>query len=1078
MKKLRFSIIPLLLCTSAAAAQVAGSSDPFLRYPDVCGSRVVFSFAGDLWLQEGEAEQARRLTSGPGPDYFAKFSPDCTQLAFTARSDGEDQVYVMPASGGEPRRLTAAPAHNPLAARWGSDNQVVGWSPDGTQVLFRSLRDSPMISQSNLYTVSAEGGVVEPVGMARAGMGVFSPDGAQLLYSPWSRDFRTWSHYRGGWAQDLWIFDRASSTARQLTSTDATERDPMWTRHGMFFLSDRNGRMNLFRHDPDTGEATQLTRHEDDAMWASADRDGNIVYEVLGRIWRYDPVTGQALQQEIRVASDDRHARPRFASVRDQIDSYAPAADGERALFVARGDVFLVGTGDGTVGTLTSSPDAHDRQAAMSADGRWVAFISDRGGEEELWVVPADGGEARQVTRGNRNRFSRPRWSPDGKWVAMSGKDGAIHLVDMASGAMREVGRSGSVFVGDHAWSPDSRYLVYTRFGPNDMGQLQILDVGTGKTFEGSDPMFNAMQPAFSPDGNYLYSLVEREFSSQFSGREWNFQIPRNRSVVVVPLRSGLPDPFLSDSGSQAPEPLEAIEFDGLLQRSVRAPVPGGDLAGLTVTGEDILYATAASAPGDHTFQISAYSFAKRETRVVEERVNAWSLAPWSSMAVVRKGRDFALVDASQGNSKPLAVSRLATTIEPRLEWRAVFDEVCRRYRDFFYEPGMHGHDWDAICARYRAELPRIGSRGDLTELIGRMVSELNVGHAYIDGRDELQADLPGSAALGASLTFDDASQRWRIARIYPGDPVDQHYRSPLGALGDQVREGDWLLSVDGRTLDARTDPFQALMGKAGVEVRLTFMRDGRRAPWSVIVKPVASQQGLVYRAWSERNREQVERLSGGRIGYVHIPAMSAQGLAEFARGYFSQIRKDGMIVDIRGNLGGSGSPLILDRLVRPFLTTGQIMGIDYPTTYPWGGFSQVFTGQLALLVNEATMSDGDTMAYGWRKAGLGPIYGTRTWGGTIGTGSTGPLLDGTTTNVPQFALAGTDGSWIVEGEGIAPDVEIGFDAAARLGGDDPQLAEAARLLQARISGHPGELPVGAPGPDKRAPAGVPQQGR
>jgi len=1066
----RFYVWLLLLLSSAQVSAVpeVDLDDPFLRYPDVCGPSIVFSHAGDLWIQDQPQTPARRLTSGAGPEYFAKFSPDCQQLAFTGRMDGDDQIYVMPAAGGQPRRVTAEPARKSLPARWGSDHQVLGWSPDGRAVLFRSMREAAMLSQSNLYLLTLATGTIEAVGMARAGAGVLSPDGAHVLYSPWSRDFRTWKHYRGGWAQDLWIFDRADKNARQLTTTLATERDPMWTRQGLFFLSDRNGRMNLFGHDPVSGEARQLTHHDDDAMWASADRDGNIVYEMLGRIWRYDPVSGQSTRQHIRVPSDVPQAAPRFVSVSGMLEQYAPMSDGTRALFVARGDLFAVGTGEGTVLALSASSDAHEREAAISADGRWVAFISDQGGEEELWVIASEGGRARQVTQGHRNRFSTPRWAPDGRSIALSGKDGAIYLVDVASGRMREVGRSGSVWIADYTFSPNSRYLAYTRINSAQMGQIQILDIPANTTFAASAAHINTRHPAFSPDGNYLYSVSEHAFSGFTTGREWNFQLPRTRSVVVVPLRADLPDPF-AKGAFDAPAPLSRIEVDGLTERVRPVPIPSGEIDGLSVNGRDIVYAVASTPPAKHSFQIGAYSLNTHTQRILEEQVERYVFSPWNSFAVIKKGQNFSLLDTANGQAAPLATARMGATIDPRLEWRTVFDEVCRRYRDFFYDPKMHGYDWPALCARYRHEVPRIASRGDLTELIGRMLAELNVGHAYIDGRDPWPPSAAAeTAALGASLVFEAASGRWRIARIYPGDPVDAYYRSPLGAPGVQVREGDWVLSIDGRTLDAEIDPWQVLRGKADTEVELTLAREGGSAPWRIRVKPVPSQEGLLYRAWSERNRQLVERLSGGRVGYVHIPAMSAQGFAEFARDYFGQLRKDGLIVDIRGNLGGSGSPLILDRLARPFLTTGQIQGLDHPTTYPWGGFTQVFTGKLALLVNEATMSDGDTMAYGWQQAGLGPIYGKRTWGGTIGTGSTGPLLDGTTTHVPQYALAATDGGWIVEGEGVVPDVEIGFDAEAKLGADDPQLAEATRRLQAQISGHPGTLPKGAPGPDKR----------
>lgn len=1004
-------------------------------------------------------------------EMFPKFSPDGRWVAFTGQASGEEQVYVVAVDGGTPRQLTYYPARGPLPARSGYDNQVTGWSPDGARVLFRSLRDQPSTTGSRLYTAPVAGGDVVALPLARAGTGVFSPDGKKVLFSPTFADFRGWKRYEGGLAQDLYVADLDAKTLRNVTNNPRTDRDPMWTRAGVYFLSDRDGRLNLYRMGQPGETPQQLTHFKDgDAKFASADAAGRVVYEYEGSLRLYDPGAGGDRRLDITTPADDRLAAPRTLKVADQTERVVLSPKADRVLVVARGDLFVMAaSGDGAVLNLTHSSNAHEREAAWSPDGRTIAFISDVAGEEELWTIPADGsGAARRVTQGGTGRYYNPVWSPDGRKLAMLDKAGNLLVVDLATGAKRAVGATKAWYARQYAWSPDGRYLAFTELQPTNLGVIRIWDEATGRSEAVTDPLHDAFEPTWSKD--YLWFLSIRDANLQVSETEWNYAPARQTRIYGLALRPDVPNPFAAPNPGAATAPVATaaaapakagtVVLEGLSGRLVRVPVDADNYVDLEAGPGRLTYRITSPRQFGQERDESAlyvYDLGERRARKLRDDVLGYMPNDDGTVFLVRAAnRDQGLLRL-QGDVAKLDLSRLSARVDPRQEWAVMFDEVWRRYRDYFYDPGMGGHDWKAIGDHYRRLLPGVGDRAGLNYLIGEMIGELNLSHAYISGGADEVPPRPRTGLLGARLARDGAGGGWRIAKIFEGDNADPLFRSPLTEFGSTAAVGEYLFAIDGQPTASVPDPYVLLAGKAGQVVQLSVGPTQAQAR-TLRIRTLDSEAPLLELERTLAARRTLDRLSDGRIGYIHISDMGPAGLKAFAKDWYGQIRKDGMVVDIRGNLGGNVSRMILERLLRPDFSRGYVQGVQNPQTYPWGGYTQVFTGRLTLLVDETTMSDGDAMAWTFQQAGAGPLIGKRTWGGVIGTGDTGPLLDGGFVQVPQFAFTSRDGEWVVEGRGVSPDIEVDFDQPALASGEDAQLTKAAQVLAPLIKERPGQL--------------------
>jgi tricorn protease len=1075
-----------LIAAFAAVLFAAGAAGAtrLLRFPDVWRDRIVFSYAGDLWTVGTEGGTARRLTAHAGLELFGKFSPDGQTIAFTGQYGGDEQVYVIPAEGGTPRQLTFYPAQGPLADRWGFDNQVYGWTPDGRSVLFRSGRDGfRLTADARLYTVPANGGPPTALPIPKSGAGHFSPDGRQLVYSPLWRDFRAEKHYAGGWANDVFIVDLGTRALLRVTDDPHTDRDPMWIDDAIYFNSDRTGVFNLYRYDIAARRVTQLTHHNDwDVRWpsggAGAGAGGQIVYELGGALRLYDTASGVDRAVPIVVPADDTSHRPQPVNAADHIESHAISPGGERLAIVARGDVFSVPVAQGVTRNLTHSSNAHDRDAAWSADGRRLAYVSDRSGEDEIYVQPQDGtGPATALTQGSAARYFAPLWSPDDRRIAFADGAGRLSVIETASRRHTLIVAGGFDLPHDYRWSPDGRYLAYTLIDGTGFAGIYVWSVGDGQSRRVTPPAFQAESPAWAADGDLLYFLGVREFRPLQSEIEFDFATTRDTGIFAVALRPDARNPFAvreEESGVATPgaagRSRAGIDFDGIEGRVIRVPVEPDNLSNLRAAGETLFYERSDAAyfgREDAKSKVLAYSIGAREADTVAEDVVDWSVtADGRHVLAELDSKEFKLfeVGGKPEDARAVSLAGLETLRIPAEEWREIFDEVWRRYRDYFYVANMHGYDWPKLREKYLPLVAEVGHRADLNYLIAQMISELSVQHAYIEGGDLGLPKRPFVGLPGARFALDAASGRYRIARILAGDNSQELFRSPLTEVGVDVRVGDYVLAIGGRDLTAAVDPYQLLRTTEGQPMEWSVARTPDGAARTVRFMPLATETNLLFLADAAAKRALVDRQSRGRLAYIVLPDMADAGLREFIQWWYPQVRKEGLVVDVRDNGGGEISAMLIERLGRKVGALDYWRNGRWPQTRP----NVVQPGPKAALINEETMSDAEVFAHQFHEFGLGPLIGRRTWGGSVGYTDREPLLDGGIVYVPEFGTADAAGHWIIEGRGIDPDIVVEQEPEAVLQGRDPQLERAVAELMQRLTAQPSGLPP-PPAPPGRA---------
>ena len=1075
------SVIVCLCCSGVAAAQTK-----LLRFPDVHGDKVVFTYGGDLWTAPTSGGMATRLTSHPGIEVFGKFSPDGKWIAFTGQYDGDEQVYVIPATGGVPKQLTFYPARGPLTPRWGYDNQVYGWSPDGKSVLFRSLREHFDLGDSRLYTVSVDGGMPQALPMPKSGAGDFAPDGKKVVYSPLFRDFRTWKRYSGGWAQQLYIFDLSSHAAEKITDDPRSHRDPMWVGGKIFYSSDKDDTLNLYSYDPATKKTEQLTHNKKwDLRWPSTDHKNWIVYEENGELNIFDTATNQTTHISITVPTDAIAMRPSQISAANAIEGYELSPKGERALFVARGDVFTAPIEKGATRNLTNSSNAHDKWARWSPDSAKIAYISDADGEDEVYVINQDGsGKPEQLTHDFHAMLYAPEWAPDGKRIAFSDKDGKLFVLTLEDKKVAQAAQDPGGRLRDYIWSSDGGHIAFTEANPNGFRSIYAWSVADGQVHRVTSDMFETTDIAWDADGNYLYYVGTREFAPLISQTEFNFATNRGQEIYALALRKDVKNPFAPESdevtiSKEGDKPKSdekkdekkeekkkeyiKIDFDGLADRVARVPVAADNYFGLSVTKDYLIYIKGGSFfYGRDAFPeagLYLYSLKDRKENLLAENMQGYALSHDGKKALVRQERNYKLYDVKpEGKigAKTVSTEGLMTDRVPHEEWVEMFNEVWRRYRDFFYVQNMHGYDWNALRAQYRPLVDHVAHRSDLNYVLGEMVAELSIGHAYIEGGDWEMPKRPQVALMGAQLAHDAAAGRYKISKIYKGQNEEELYRSPLTEVGVNAKDGDYILAIDGKELKATDNPYQFLANKANRPVQLTLNdKPAFEGARQTSYKPIANERNLIYLAWVTRNRETVSKATNGRVGYIHIPDMGAAGIREFIKYYYPQIRKEGLVVDVRGNGGGNVSRMLIERLRRELLGTDFDRVDQYTQTYP----DAVFYGAKVCLINETSASDGDIFPYMFKQAGLGPLIGKRTWGGVVGISGRGPLLDGGTVFVPEFATASAKGEYVIEGHGVDPDIVVENDAASVIDGKDPQLERGIAEVLKAMEANPKKLP-------------------
>ncbi len=1094
--RLNVGVVLAAALAAGFSAMPAAAQTKLLRFPDIAGDRVSFCYAGDIWSAPTKGGDATRLTAHPGLELFPKFSPDGKWLAFTGQYEGDEQVYVMSAAGGPPRQLTYYPARGPYAPRHGYDNQVMGWTPDGSAVLFRSLRDADGIrSEGRLYTVPVQGGLPTALPMPTSGAGDFSPDGRRLAYSPLFRDFRTWKRYQGGWAQDLYVYDLATAEAKPFAVTRRSERDPMWIGDAIYFSSDRDGTLNLYAHDLATDALTQLTSSTTwDVRWPSSDGVSRIVYELDGELHVLDVRAKADQALSIFVPNDGVAMRPARASAEKQIEDFELSPKGERVLLVARGDVFTVPIEKGPTRNLTNTSNAHDKWARWSPDGKRIAFLSDRSGEDEVWLVDQAGGKPEQLTSGGQAMRYAAEWSAEGSHLAFSDKDGRLYVLTLAGKKLVQIADDPRDMIRDYAWSPKGAYLAFSMSDLSGSRSLHIWSASDGRLHRVTDETWNEQAPSWDPEGEYLYYQSERQFAPQISQIEWNFAGARMTGLFALTLKKDGKSAFPAQSdevtfgdedkeetgasekgkkaaakgesktGTEKQETPFRIDFDGLAGRVTPVPVDADNYDGVVAIKGHLLY-LKADAPfygRDPRTKptLALYSIEERKESTLAEGVDAWAVSRDGSKVLVRSDDALQLLNALDAkpdakDKKTVSTKGLLVDRVPAQEWAEMFDEVWRRYRDFFYVENMHGYDWKAIGERYRALLPHVAHRSDLNYVLGEMVAELSVGHAYIEGGDYEIPARPKVALPGARFELDEKAGRYRIATILAGQNEEEQYRSPLTEVGVDVKVGDYVLEIDGVALGAGDNPYRLLRHKTDPVTLTVNARPTLEGARKTTYRPIGSEESLLYLGFVSAARAKVAQLTNGRAGYIHIPDMGAAGAYEFLKWYYPESFKEGLVVDVRSNGGGNISRWIIERLRRQLLGTrfGRIDSL--PDTYP----DAVVRGAKVCLLNETSASDGDIFPHMFRKAGLGPLVGKRSWGGVVGISGRGPLIDGGRVFVPESGTNAPDGSWVIEGHGVDPDIVVENEPRAVIAGRDPQLERAVEELGKLMDAKPAPLP-------------------
>ncbi|MCF8227448.1 MAG: PDZ domain-containing protein [Bacteroidales bacterium] len=1055
-----------------------------MRFPAIHGGQVVFSFAGDLYTVEKDGGIARKLTNDEGYEAFARFSPDGGNIAFTGQYDGNTEVYLIPSEGGIPKRLTytATLGRDDISDRMGPNNIVMTWKNDD-QIVFRSRMKSFNAFKGHLFEISKEGGLPEQLPFAVGGWCSFSPDQDKVAYNRVFREFRTWKYYRGGMADDIWIFDFNTKESRNITNTEAQDIFPMWHGDKIYFLSDRDRTMNLFAYDLKTDETEKITDYtEYDIKFPSLGKDA-IVYENGGYLYYYDLNSGEINKIEVKIANDFILARDQMKDASKKITSYAISPKGKRAAFTARGDVFTVPAENGITVNLTQSPGAHDRNVEWSPDGKYLSFISDMSGEDELYIIKQDGSESPvQLTEGSNTYEYNPIWSPDSKKLLWSDKELRLRFIDIETKQITEVTQAEAWEIRSYAWSPDSKWITYTLPRNKASSKVYIYGLEDNENHAVTGDWYDAGSSSFSSDGKYLFFASSRDFNPIYSRTEWNHAYQDMEGIYFLTLQKDTPSPLAPENDQveieqvgEEDEKRDAekdggkdedvkIDFDGIMDRIIHIPASAGNYRSIHAIGDKVYYVRYSSKKAKIGFYL--YDMEKEKETKLGDFGNYIISADQNKILISKGGGKYAITNLPTSPLKIedyLDLSNMKVWVEMQAEWQQIFDEAWRQMGDFFYADNMHGQDWDAIHDKYKPLVKYVRNRDDLNYIIGEMIGELNVGHAYVSGGDKTKPERIKTGLLGAELSR-DKSGYYKIDKILKGENWTSKGRSPLTEVGVDVEEGDYIIAVNGEPTNDMENIYLSLINTAGKQVELAVNdKPKEEGAHKVLVIPTDDESQLYYFTWVRNNIKKVNEATDGQVGYLHIPDMGPGGLNEFVKYFYPQLSKKALIIDDRGNGGGNVSPMIIERLNRELVMLGTARNIKSITTRP----AQIHVGPKVLLIDRYSASDGDLFPYQFKQLEIGPVIGVRSWGGVVGIRGSLPFIDGGDLRKPEFApydLAGE--KWVIEGYGVDPDIEIDNDPYKEYMGEDEQLNKAIEVALKELEDYE-ELPEKPSFPDK-----------
>lgn len=1081
MKALTFAVtvtISSVLFISSANAQINAR---LMRYMDVSADQIAFVYGGDVWLVSKEGGTALQLTDSPGEESYPRFSPDGNEIAFTASYNGNEDVFVVPATGGIPTRVTYQ-SHA---------DRMVAWHPDGEHILFASSRASGTQRVRRFFLVDKTGGLPEMLDVPYGEMASFSPDGNQLAYVTRLAEDRPFKRYRGGFSSDVYVYDLNSNTAINITDSNAIDAKPIWIGDKIFFLSDQddNMRLNIWAYDIEEGSTSQVTEFENFDISYLGGSGNDLVFEAGGELYRMDVASEAAEVVNVEVVSDLAAELPRAVNVSRRISSMTAAPEGKRVVFEARGELFNVPANEGFSLNLTQSSGAFDHSPAWSPDGQLIAYWSDRSGEYEIYLQAPDGNSAgRQLTQRGVGFGYRLFWSPDSSKIGFIDETNTVYVVDVESGDIQEAGHTmwnlghGSRYGFTMGWSPDSRWVAFEQGMANTRSALFVFDTETEETQQVTSGFFNDQQPVFGVNGEYLFFLTDRSLDAVYSDLDQTWVYPNATRLAAISLQTDAPSllPISNDelpaaenedeedsedeeeSGSESDELAVEIDFSDMESRLQLLPPDAGNFGRLFPFEGKIAYVRSPNTgSADEDSQLMFYDIDDEEEKTIMDDVNGAVQTSDGTALLVRVNNRYGIVEPNpdQRIEDAVPTDGLVMQLVPREEWQQIFDDTWRRYRDFFYDPNMHGLDWDAMYEQYGALLADARTRWDVQNIQFHLLGETSAGHTYVRQGDVEQVDRRETGFLG--IDWEQDGSLFRIGRIVRPAPWDTEVRSPFDVTGMDVEEGDYVLAVNGMRLSTDRDPYAAFEGLAGKTVSLLVSRSGEQEDArSVTVQTLRQNQENLLRnlEWVEGNRQLVEELSDGRLGYVYMTNTAARGQLELVRMFYGQLDKEGFVIDERFNGGGQLADRFLELMQRPVVYNLHWRHGRDQTQPPQPG-----SNVLGMLINGWAASGGDGLPWAFQELEAGPIVGENTMGILVGPATGHNLIDGGGITVPGARLYDNDGHWFWEGEGVSPDIDVWDDPGILAAGRDPQIERLVNELMEMLDDAPPRM---TPAPD------------
>ncbi|MEW6196803.1 MAG: PDZ domain-containing protein [Bacteroidota bacterium] len=1051
-----------------------------MQFPDVSQTQIVFYYAGDIWIAPKEGGTAHKLSSPKGQEVFPRFSPDGSKVAFSGNYNGNMDVYVIPTKGGLPTRIT----HH------GMNDRLIDWYPDGKNLLYVSSMNSGKQRFSQFFKVSPKGGLPEQLKVPYGEMASFSPDGKKIAYTIKTESFRTWKRYRGGDAADIWIYDLENNTSELVIKNDAGDEIPMWYGSKIYFISDRGQekRFNIWSYDINSKEVKQITKFSDFDIHFPSLGPSEIVFEAGGKLYLMNLADEKTKEVKINVITDEITLLPKVENVSKLIQYASISPDGKRGLIEARGEIFNVPAENGAVINLTKSSGVAERYPAWSPDGKYAAYWSDKSGEYELTIRDMEKPNIEKKLTSYREGYRYQLfWSPNSKMVAFIDKAMEIMIYDIDKDKTYKVDKAKTYYQGglmnySVSWSSDSRWLAYQREVENLNNAIFLYDTKESKSFQVTSGYYADTNPSFDPDGKYLYFLTNRTFNPIYSDVDNTFIYPNTTNLALVTLNEEVLSPLAPKNDTTSVKKDEAkkdankddkkegskeekkddktkevkITLNNFENRIVILPPQAGNIGRVSaVSGKVLFHRNPNTGSSDKKHPVMFYDLEKREEKQIVDDADFFNVSADGKKILIAKSGNYSIVDvgADQKTDKKMPTSQLEMTINPREEWKQIFNDVWRLERDFFYDPNMHGVDWEKMREQYGKLVDNAVTRWDVNFIIGELISELNASHTYRGGGDTDEADSRNVGCLG--IDWEVSNGAYRIKKIINGAAWDNEIRSPLSLPGLKVREGDYILEVNGESFDVSKDPWAAFDGLAEKTVELTINdKPSLEGARKIVVQTLSNETRLRNLNWIESNRKRVNEVSSGKVGYIYVPSTGTDGQTELVRQFAAQYNKEGLIIDERFNNGGQIPDRFIELLNRkPFAYWAVRDGIN------WQWPQVAHFGPKVMLINGWSGSGGDAFPDYFRKAGLGPLIGTRTWGGLIGITGAPALIDGGSVTVPTFRMYDPDGKWFKEGHGVDPDIEVLENPGELAKGIDVQLERAIEELMKAIEKNPPVFP-------------------